>query len=346
MQELSTQKPLPYPVYFISKNIQVWQDVMESPHPPPVEQIIDRFRDGNDSWSVQTYVQLKRRGLNVHLVPRYIPGQICVTSYDHLGLRDYPFHSYVVACQHDRGRPEICEQRIVQNRLNVIDSTDHFIPFWPQVALKPRDRCRGSKVETIVYKGRSIYFAQPFQSPEFLQQLQSLGMTLSLSTDLSQGGHRVWTDYRQADVVLAVRNCTEYDLSIKPASKLINAWFAGCPALLGPEPAFEHLRQSELDYIEVRSPQDAIAALKRLRDEPELYAAMVENGFRRAKDFTPDRIALLWRDLLAGSIAEGYNRWLSQSPIQKLIGRPIKFMGRAIKHKREKQRFWVSIRNS
>jgi hypothetical protein len=70
---------------------------------------------------------------------------------------------------------------------------------------------------------------------------------------------------------------------------------------------------------------------------------MVDNGFRRARAFTPDRTALLWRDLLAGSIAEGYERWLRQSPIQKLIGRPTQFVWRAIEHKRERRHFFINI---
>ena len=80
----------------------------------------------------------------------------------------------------------------------------------------------------------------------------------------------------------------------KPASKLINAWLAGVPALLGPEYAFRELRRSSLDYFEVSSLEDAIAAVKALSTDPQLYRAMVANGLERAKDFETDRIVELW----------------------------------------------------
>lgn len=346
MSEQETLKPLPYPVYFVSKNsTEMWKELMNSSTPPPVEQLYERLLHTRDTWSVQTYIQLKRQGLDVHLVSHYVPGSICITTYDDLLIRDLPFNSYVVACRHDRGRPEICEQRIVQNQLNVIDHTDHLLTLWSQPNLQPRDQSRGTKVENIVFKGMAINLAEPFKSPEFLTRLQSLGISLSVSPADLEARFAEWTDYTKADVVLAVRNCTEYDLSIKPPGKLINAWFAGCPAFLGPEPAYQSLRESELDYIEVRSPDDVITALLRLRDAPALYSAMVDNGFRRAKTFTSDCLALCWRDLLAGSIADGYERWLRQSPIQKLVGRPAQFAWRAIKHKRESRHFFINIRS-
>lgn len=34
------------------------------------------------------------------------------------------------------------------------------------------------------------------------------------------------------------------------------------------------MRKSELDYIEVRSPEDVISAIQHLRDNPKLYQAV------------------------------------------------------------------------
>jgi len=86
----------------------------------------------------------------------------------------------------------------------------------------------------------------------------------------------------------------------KPPSKLINSWAAGCPALVGPEQAFAALRRSPLDYFEVNSPHDVLAALKRLNAEPELYRAMIANGTARTRDFTADAVARRWEELFAG----------------------------------------------
>lgn len=344
MNDLTSLSTLPYPVYFVTKNIEVWEDVITGKTKPILENLYHRFVDANDSWSTQPYIQLKQRGLNVKLVSRVIPGKICIVTYEDLAIKDLPFRSYVVGCRHDRGRPEICEQRIVQNPLNVIDETDHFLPHWPQPGLKPRQRDRESKVENLVYKGRGNNLATPFKTHEFLLELENLGINFLMSPE-NTNRERVIdaTNYQTADVVLAVRNCTEYNLSIKPPSKLINAWFAGVPALLGPEPAYQQLKKSELDYLEVRSPNDVIHALQRLKNDPDLYLAMIENGYKRAQEFTPDQIALGWRNLLAGEIARGYERWCNQSSIYKVLGRPLQFADRAVKHKRERKYFLENI---
>ena len=123
----------------------------------------------------------------------------------------------------------------------------------------------------------------------------------------------------------------------KPASKLINAWHAGTPALLGPKPAFQALRQSELDYIEVRSPDKVIRAVERLKRDAELYRAMVENGWARGREFTTDAIAARWREVLADPLARGFDRWRRAPAITRLY-RPALFAVRAIAHAIEVRR--------
>lgn len=125
---------------------------------------------------------------------------------------------------------------------------------------------------------------------------------------MATGAH-MWHDYRHADVVLAVRNLTAKDALAKPASKLVNAWLAGVPAILGPEPAYREIRRSDLDYIEVKTAQEALDALARLRSTPGLYQAMVENGRKRGADFTEPATVRRWVDLLDGPVHEAYCAW-------------------------------------
>ncbi|UIE37770.1 glycosyltransferase [Leptodesmis sichuanensis] len=327
--------PLPYPVYFVAKDPK-WLDLIHSDELPPVTSLYERCLKDHDIWSAQAYIDLKQRGLDVHLVANPVPGQICIIPYYHLSPKDLLFKSYVVACQHDSPHPKLCEQRIVINPSRVLDSTHHFLPHRPQPNLKPRNPDRGSTIQNLVFKGKAFNLCPSFRTPGFLAELNSLGIQLITNTEQIQSDRETfagWADYSQADVVLAVRNLTEFDASHKPALKLINAWFAGCPALLGPESAYQSLRQSDLDYIEVRTPADVIAALKYLQNNPDVYQAMVENGFQRAQEFTPDRIALAWYTLLAGPIARGYEAWLQQSPIQKHLSRPVQYLWQIAAHK-------------
>jgi hypothetical protein len=57
---------------------------------------------------------------------------------------------------------------------------------------------------------------------------------------------------------------------------------------------------------------------------------MIENGLQRAKEFSYERIARRWYDVLSGPVAEGYERWRRQRAGRLL--RPIAFAGRALMH--------------
>jgi hypothetical protein len=329
---------LPYPVYFVCKDIERWRDLIDSESlPADVSYLYERCLGVKDIWSAQPYISLKRLGLNVHLVSDYVPGKICIIPSDDLITSDRPFNSYVVACRYDRGRPEICEQRLVVNTLNVIDKTDHYLPHWPQPNLIPRNGDRGTQVENLVFKGMERNLAAPFKTPQFQEKLSAIGVQFVVTPDNSTRQFQEWADYTQADVVLAVRNNTQYDLTVKPALKLINAWLAGCPAILGPEPAYQAIRQSELDFIEVRTLEEVIEALQRLKNDPALYTAMVENGYQRVKEFTADQVARHWRQVLAGPIAQDYEQWQRQSFLQKRLGRPLTFLMRRSRHHRSQR---------
>ena len=172
----------------------------------------------------------------------------------------------------------ICAHTIVQNPHNAIAPTEHLIQHWPQPGLLSRLPGRGDRVERIVFKGADYNLWEPFAGAEFRQALAMLGVEFRIDSWPEDRRQCRWHDYQDTDLVLAVRNLTEMDYYIKPASKLINAWHAGTPALLGPEPAFQALRRSELDYVEIRTPEEAVQAVRRLKEDPKLYRTMVENG--------------------------------------------------------------------
>lgn len=342
MNTYSTLAPLPYPVYFVRNDPALCEQLQTVTEMPPFADYYRPEWGGSSSWIVQTYLQLTLRGLDVHLVDCYIPDRICVVSREELMQRSLwqglPLNSYLVVCQQDRPRPEICAHRIVQNSLNILTPTDHLMQYWVQPELRSRHLDRGTQVSTLAFKGRWYYLPEAFKNSEFVSQLTSLGFTFSTLPDY-EVSLADWSEFSDTDVVLAIRYSNREYLESKPASKLINAWFAGCPALLGSESAYQALRKSKLDYIEVHNPEDVIAALQNLRDNPNLYQAMVENGWKRSQEFTPDQLSLNWRNLLGGSVSTGYAEWLGRSPIWKLAGRPLQFGYRMIQQEIERRRF-------
>ncbi len=132
-----------------------------------------------------------------------------------------------------------------------------------------------------------------------------------------------WPDFRQVDLLLAIRPPDRRRWTSKPATKLFNAWLAGVPALLGPEHAYRELRRSELDYLEVGSLEAAKAAVLRLRERPDLYASMVENGRVRGAEFTAEATLGRWWDLLTRRIPA-----LAPSGSSRRIPLPVRAAGR------------------
>jgi hypothetical protein len=118
------------------------------------------------------------------------------------------------------------------------------------------------------------------------------------------------------DVIIGVRNFGTKPFFHKPFTKLINAWRAGVPAILSPDSAYQLLRKSELDYIEVKSQAELVEALKRLKQDKHLIEAMVTNGLLRAKELDNSDIAMKWRNLLDEVAPQALRQWAESKPRQ------------------------------
>jgi hypothetical protein len=183
----------------------------------------------------------------------------------------------------------------------------YYIPHWPQPALIPRDPTRGDRFENLAYFGHKRNLAPELESSVWYEQLNALDLEWHIV-----GNERV-NDYSDIDVVLAVRTFDRQDHIEKPATKLFNAWHAGVPAIVGGDSAFQAERKSELDYIQVNSLAETIAALKRLRNDRELRQAMIENGRVRARETQVANLVNQWRDFITDVAVPAYDRWCAAS---------------------------------
>jgi hypothetical protein len=321
--------PLPYPVTFVVRYADRWADLFSSEQLPNPDEIHGRFKGNEDCWIVMTYLRLKQCGLNISLSDRFVPGAICVVSGLDFAIRDRSYKSFVVACRSDGHVPVLADLRIVQAEAMLTTPQDVLIYHWSQPGLIPRSPERGNQIKTIVFKGWEGNLYEPFRSDAFRHELEKLGVTLQID-GLPEVGLANWHDYREADLVLAARDLPEKDALGKPASKLVNAWKAGVPALLGPEPAFQVLRRSELDYIEIKTPEDALAAIRLLKSDPQRYADMIANGLQRSQAFSVEQQCDRWHEVLAGVVAKQYSQW-QKTP--KLL-RFARFVMRGMKQKR------------
>jgi hypothetical protein len=218
------------------------------------------------------------------------------------------WRSFVVSARADRERTFTCNLEMVQSPAATEGAKNAYVLHWPQPGLRARDPSRGSRLERIGYFGELKNLGAAYRDQRFLAELALLNVELIVREDPAQ-----WADYSDIDIVLAVRDGSPYFLASKPATKLFNAWLAGCPAMVGGEPAFFHHRQSELDFIAVTSPQQVLAHLRRLRANPDEYLQLVEHAHRRAGAVTEDHVVESWLGFIQDIASPRYLQWSSRT---------------------------------
>lgn len=289
-------------VTFVTRTLrEKWPDIAQL---DDCETVAERVRRGVDVWIVRTYIELQHRaadfGFRVAIDTQFPPGQPVITHRDELRLKTRYFLSYLAAARADRPYIHLSPWQIVQNPTQAREHAV-FIPHWPQPGLLPRESHRVG-IKTLRYFGRASSLPGFFRDPAFIAALAQ--REISFLYD-----ERDWRDYAGTDVCVALRYEPEIGTATKPFSKLVNAWMAGVPALLGPEPAYRAVRRSELDFIEVNSAREVLAALDTLIAQPRLYDAMVENGRARAADYSREAIAGQWCRFIAEQFLPGWRRW-------------------------------------
>lgn len=270
-----------------------------------------RFQQGEGAWILQTYLRLARERYPVELswkVPE--EGVVVFHAKEARRLRRRlrgKENLVLVGVRGDNREPLLADFEIVQNGRFANGRKRFFLPHWPQPGLIPRDPDRGSRIERVAYKGFDANLHPDFRQPEWAAFLAGHGIewvtdSVRFAGPETQGEALSWPDFRTIDLILAVRPRERKMRTSKPATKLVNAWLAGVPALLGPEYQFREIRRSELDYIEVSSAEEAKVAVRRLLADPDLYLEMVENGRMRATEFSSEAILARWTELLYQTI--------------------------------------------
>lgn len=283
------------------------------------------LQTGERAWILQTWLRLRRAGHPVELSATAPEDGLVVfhakQAKDLLRQRSRLRDAVLVGVRADNREPLIADFEILQNGAFADGRRRFSLPHWPQSGLLPRDPARGERIERIAYKGFAANLHPDFRTPAWTGFLAGEGIEWVVDAVAFDGRNRReldWPDFRAVDLALAVRPPEKKQRRSKPATKLVNAWLAGVPALLGPELAFQELRRSELDYLEVASVAEAREAVLRLRRAPGLYRAMVENGRRRGAELTHEAIVALWGKLLFETIpalAARRSGWARRLPL-------------------------------
>jgi len=285
--------------------------------PEPAEEIarlaaLDPDRDwrelvtGDRAWILQTFLRLRNAGHEVELVGR-VPavGIVLFHAKHERQVRRTPGagRALLVGIRADNRQALAAEVEILQNGRFADGRRRFFVSHWPQPGLVPRDPARGDRIEHVAYKGFVANLHPELASEAWRSALLERGLVWQTdAVDFKGAATAVerarWPDFHDVDVVVALRRPERKSRLAKPATKLVNAWLAGVPALLGDDYAFRELRRSELDYLEIADARSALAALDRLRGDAALYRAMVDNGRRRAVEVDVASVRARWEELL------------------------------------------------
>lgn len=288
---------------------------------------LDAFRPGEFSWVAQTYLRLRAAGHPVELSATLPDRGLVVFHAKHKhalaraarGRREI----YFVAIRADNSSPLLADFEVLQSGRFADGRTRFWIPFWPQPGLLPRDASRGTTLARVAYMGLIENLHPEFRGEAWRTAVEAMGLEwvvreVRFRRD-GELGQIDWEDYRALDAVIAVRPRDRHLRYSKPASKLINAWRAGVPALLGPEYAYREIRRSADEFLEVANPTEALAALGRLRDDPGLYARLVAAGRLRAPEFSFAALTERWAELLYRALplrlAIGAVPWSHRLPV-------------------------------
>jgi hypothetical protein len=293
-------------------------------------------RGGMWNWTFQTYEHLKRLGFPCSLVTELPSAGIIIAHRKLFPLSLRPTARQLIVCiEADRGRMPFAQLHIQQNAVGASlansswlgrldqrllkQSTNHFIYYWPQPGLIPRDGSRGDQFKNVVFMGRERHLIDELKSDDFKREVDKLGLRF-----LPQFSKDRWGDYSEADCVVAIRDLKGFKHINKPATKLYNAWHAGVPVILNPESAY--LAASDLDssgapldFIPARSAEDVIDALRRLSASKDLRETLVARGRRKAAETSPDRITHGWVEYLENSALPMYERWATMSEHRRRV---------------------------
>lgn len=247
---------------------------------PPDNFVIDDnpglFVEGRENHCLQSYLLLKKLGCPVNITKEVPKEGIVFCHADDAEKISYSSKRLLVVFLADRLRKkEKADLWIVQNP-HQVDNRSFYLDHYPQPGLITRDSQRGVLVENVVYMGNKANLHEELCSEEWKRQLKNIGLNWYIE-------EKMWWDYSKMDVVVAVRRSLRkkwYRKIIplksfwdhyKPASKLINAWIAGVPAILSNDSAFRNLRKSKLDYLVAETLEEVIRNLKKLQIDRHLY---------------------------------------------------------------------------
>jgi hypothetical protein len=296
--------------FIARKELSKWPDI-DLLTDKLVDTNFNRFRGAASNWIIQSFLILRPHltacGFDVRIGERFVPGEICVCHRDDLNRLSGAWKSFVICARADRPAPAVADIVISQNDLVVNRSLNtFFIPHWPQPGLIPRNRARGTMIET------AAYFGHDWSIPEWMKSEGQLSESLGLFGLKYQLHNKVWNDYGQVDIALAFRDEADIVLEQKPATKVTNAWLAGVIPIVYPEPEYARIVNHGVNGFLASTFQESVDWIKLLVREPEYVRAIQNAASDAAASYSRQYVTKQWMDFFIEEAIPRYRHWMGQ----------------------------------
>ena len=275
---------------------------------------------GSLCWCLQSYLILSARtALSLSCSNRIDPSAINIVHSPHLLNLRGDEGNFIVSVVADFPRRRWAHYDLVQNR-ELVSGNSAYIPLWLQPGLIKRDASRRG-VTRVAYVGQTFNGNFASDPAIWRNHLEPHGIEFVVPET------ECWYDLSSIDVLIGIRSFDENPYYSKPPSKLVNAWHAEIPFIGGNDSAFRQVGMPGEDYLLATTLDDAVAAVLRLRAQEELYSRLVQNGIRKAKDFSEERICAIWEQVLTCEVLTRYKKWLSRRLYERARFRTMLMLG-------------------
>lgn len=277
------------------------------------------FGPGHYSWTLQTHLLLKAEGIETELVPDVRGRAGIVIAHRATLAEDFqPEPDQLLVCiQADWGRHPYAQAHICQNRAQTRGegrrlfyqlfwpARTYFVHHWPQPGLRTRHGDRPDELRTLSYYGLDYNLARELRSDDWRDFLAEQGIEWRRVEKMAD-----WDDFTQTDAVLFCRDFKGNPHYNKPATKLYNAWLAGCLPICTPESAFiEECGRDDPAAVIVDDYASLKARIRQLCQNPDLFARKLDAARSRASDYNISHIAAEWRAVFAQLREHDYPRF-------------------------------------
>lgn len=287
-------------------------------------------RFGLETWIDQTFYKLNKFNpkLNIYIVD-YIPDSGIIIFHSGYFIKDLKpnFNQLFVCISADYGRNRFAQVHLFQNYSQISFSwknkrllldnffsfcENRFISHWPQPAIIQRNN-RVSDLKLIGYFGRFENFDK-YLASKLKNFCEKNDLEFRIVEDWSK-----WNDYREFDLIIAIRSLDTKEYPNKPFSKLLNAILAGVPVITSNESSSIYFRKNYFPELKIVSNEEELFnAIKEIGNDYNAYLNQLEPISTYLRNTYEFNVLSSWLGFLdeAQVLLE---KWRESSPILKNV---------------------------